>query len=727
MTSRPLAAVLPHLRRLAAAGGDDAGDPQLLERFLRRKDHDAFAALVRRHGPMVLAVCRRLLPEPHDAEDAFQATFLVLVRKASDVGRPERLGNWLYGVAYRIALKARGREARRRRTEQPLAEVPVEGGVADLVWRELRPVLDEELSRLPEKYRAPVVLCYLEGVSKRAAARQLGWPEGTLSVRLHRAREILRGRLTRRGLALSAGVVAAALARGAAPAAVPIHLAAAAVAGPAPAPVAALAEGVLRVMWWNKVKLPAALFAVLLLAAGLGRAVLPAPAAPPEPAQKAPPPAPEPRKEQAAAKTFRLDKDVGIVIWSPDGKLMASYARRSEPRKGDGNGGVDWFGTVKVWDAATGKEIASLGELKNSGLIGLTFSPDGATLALSFFRQIEEGAKFELWDARKGRLKKTFEMDYGRIVPRVAFAPDGKSLAVLYAGETGRDTKVAGLQGGVRLFDPSTGKATRTIRGHKDMAVSMAFSPDGKLLATGGSQNDNDVRLWDVATGKELRRIETGIGVHAVAFSPDGKLLASGQGEGRIVLWDVATGKEARAMKGDVGGAAALAFSPDGRFLAAAGSEEKEGKRSYATHLWDARNGELLRSWSDTATSFSFTPDGGKLAILESGGTVSLWDLKGTAKPAADTKADYGFGTLIDRLLKDKKTDEEVADALFLAALARYPEEGERKFVANNLAKKKDRRGAMVDAVWALINSKEYWAHLDVLKENDQRDILKKE
>src|SRR5437773_3380692 len=140
--------ILGHLRREVMADG------QLLERFLGARDEDAFAALVRRHGPMVLAVCRRLLPEPHDAEDAFQATFLVLVRKAASLGRPERLGNWLYGVAYRTALKARGDNARRNRRERPLADVPVEGAVAELVWRELRPLLDAELERLPEKYRA---------------------------------------------------------------------------------------------------------------------------------------------------------------------------------------------------------------------------------------------------------------------------------------------------------------------------------------------------------------------------------------------------------------------------------------------------------------------------------------------------------------------------------------------------------------------------------------------
>jgi RNA polymerase sigma factor (sigma-70 family) len=730
MTSRPLGAILPHLRRLV---GDDAGDPQLLERFLHRGDEAAFAALVRRHGPMVLAVCRRLLSEPHDAEDAFQATFLVLIRKASDLGRPERLGNWLYGVAYRIALKARGQGARRRGFEQPLADIPVEGGVADLVWRELRPVLDEELQRLPDKYRVPVVLCYLEGVSKRAAARQLGWPEGTLSTRLHRAREILRQRLTRRGLALSAGVVAVALSQGAAPAAVPVSLMAAAAALNAagraaliPAPVAVLAEGVLQTMWWNKVKLSVVLFAALLLVAGSGHAVLPAPAAPPTPERKAPPADPEPEKAPAAAKTLRLDKNVGKVVWSPDGKLMASQATRTEPRPGVALGAYDRFSTVKVWDAATGKEVVSLGELKSPGVVGFAFSPDSSALAISFFRQIQEGARVEIWDARKSELKKTIEMDYGLVMPKFAFAPDGKSLAVLYAGEKGRDPKVEGLQGGARLFDTASGKMIRSIRGHKHMAMSLGFSPDGKLLATGGHSSDADVRLWDVATGKEIRAFDIDSMVNALTFSPDGKVLAIGQHDGRVTLWDVATGKKLRQLKGLTPKAVEMAFSPDGRLLAASGPVDENNKNTQ-TRLWNALTGDLLHTWEDTATSFAFTPDGKELAILGTDGAVRLWELKGLAKPAPDPKADHGFGTLIDQLIKEKKTDEQVAEALFLATLGRFPEDGERKFLVDHLAKKKDRRDAMVDVVWSLINSKEHWTHLDVLKENDQRNLLKKQ
>jgi RNA polymerase sigma factor (sigma-70 family) len=723
MANRLPGTVLPHLRRLLA---DEPGDPQLLGHFLRRGDEGAFAAIVRRHGPMVLAVCRRLLPDPHDAEDAFQATFLVLVRKASSVGRPERLGNWLYGVAYRVALKMRGHNARRTRGRQPLVDVPVEGSVAELVWRELRPALDDELHRLPEEYRAPVVLCYLEGVSKREAARRLGWPAGTLSTRLHRARLILRGRLARRGLDLSAGVVAVALARGAAPAAVPSTLSAA--AGRATltsARAAALAEGVVRAMRWGKLNLVAA----ALFAAVLGGAALYTPAAPPEGGGATQPAAPAvatPQKEADEPDVLRLDKDVREVVWSRDGKLMASRSTRSEKKEGGGEDALDWYATVKVWDAATGNEVASLGELKNSGLVAIGFTPDGATLALSFFRRIEEGARVEFWDARKGELKKTIEMEYGRIIPKFAFTPDGKTLAVLYAGEKDRDRSKDDLNGGVRLFDTATGGAIRAIRGHKHMAVSLTFSPDGRLLATGGSQHDNDIRVWDVATGREVRVISTGAVVLAASFSPDGKVLAAGLGDGRLDLWDVATGKEVRNLEGVLDRAYAVAFSPDGRFLAAICLDKKDGKHGCIVRLWGAAGGELLRSWEDTGASFGFTPDGQGIAILGTDGAVRLWTLKGLAA-SAGPKAEYGFGKLIDQLVKDGKTDDQAVEWLFVASMGRFPEEGERKLLMAHLAAKKDRHEAMLDVVWAIINSKEYLARLDVLNGNDPRKMLKKE
>jgi RNA polymerase sigma factor (sigma-70 family) len=173
-------------------------DCQLLKRFAGQRDQVAFAALVRRHGPMVLAVCRRVLCNAHDADDAFQATFLVLVRKAGAIARPELLANWLYGVAYRVAVKARANAARRSEHEK---RAPVKAWVDPVVEataREERSVLDAVLQHMPDQYRAPLVLCHLEGKTNAEAARMLGWPTGSISGRLARARELLRERLVRR-------------------------------------------------------------------------------------------------------------------------------------------------------------------------------------------------------------------------------------------------------------------------------------------------------------------------------------------------------------------------------------------------------------------------------------------------------------------------------------------------------------------------------------------------
>jgi RNA polymerase sigma factor (sigma-70 family) len=194
------------LRRYRQDGSAEATehqtDAQLLQRFAATQDGAAFEALVRRHGPMVLGLCRRLLHNATDAEDAFQATFLVLVRKAGAIAKPELLGNWLYGVAYRVAVRARANAARRTAHERQAASMP-KTEPTPAPDRELRQVLDEEINRLPEKYRAPLILCYLEGKTNEQAARQLGCPVGSMSWRLARGREMLRQRLNRRQLAFS--------------------------------------------------------------------------------------------------------------------------------------------------------------------------------------------------------------------------------------------------------------------------------------------------------------------------------------------------------------------------------------------------------------------------------------------------------------------------------------------------------------------------------------------
>jgi RNA polymerase sigma factor (sigma-70 family) len=203
---------------------DALSDGQLLEWFVRRGEEAAFAALVRRHGPMVLGVCRRVLRHAQDAEDAFQATFLVLAQKAPRLRRPELLANWLYGVAYRTALHARQRAAQRSAREREAASMSNPENNPQVDSQELRRLLDEELIRLPEKYRAPLVLCYLEGKTNEEAARLLGWPTGSMSHRLARGRELLRERLTPRLAALSALLPVFPLAEHLQPAAVPLFL-----------------------------------------------------------------------------------------------------------------------------------------------------------------------------------------------------------------------------------------------------------------------------------------------------------------------------------------------------------------------------------------------------------------------------------------------------------------------------------------------------------------------
>jgi RNA polymerase sigma factor (sigma-70 family) len=313
MASGALNTVLHYLRRLGpAAEGDALGDAHLLLRYTRHGDEAAFAALVRRHGPLVWGVCSRVLGGGPDAEDAFQATFLVLVRKAGALRGPDALGPWLYGVASRVARKARAAAARRQRRERALAEdVPAVGAPGDAVWRDLRPVLDEEVSRLPDKYRAAVVLCYLEGLSDAEAARRLACPRGTVHSRLARARQRLQRRLSRRGVGLPAGLLTAALAAHAAPAA-PAPLVESAVqsslsfgrtgaSAALTASAVALAQGALRSMLLSKLKVALAVLLTLGLA-GAGAGLFTQRGAARQPAPRPAPTAGEKKAKDAALK-----------------------------------------------------------------------------------------------------------------------------------------------------------------------------------------------------------------------------------------------------------------------------------------------------------------------------------------------------------------------------------------------------------------------------------------
>jgi RNA polymerase sigma factor (sigma-70 family) len=281
MVSGRLRSVIRVVRAVAGTDDGTSADGLLLRRFITNRDESAFAALVERHGAMVFGVCRRVLNNISDAEDAYQAAFVVLACKARAISRPELLGSWLYRVAFRAALRARAEASRRREHPLPSADIAVAPPIPDADWADLRPVLDEEIERLPQKYRLPVVLCYLEGHSNDEAARRLGCPLGTIASRLATARERLRGRLMRRGITLSSSLLASVLAVDALSATVPgtvceaaitsalAFTSGAALSGAAATSSILLAKGVLRSMLLSRIRTVFIVLAILGLV-GIG-------------------------------------------------------------------------------------------------------------------------------------------------------------------------------------------------------------------------------------------------------------------------------------------------------------------------------------------------------------------------------------------------------------------------------------------------------------------------
>jgi RNA polymerase sigma factor (sigma-70 family) len=436
-----LSGLIRRLKTELAGDGEAVTDGVLLERFLSRHDEDAFAVLLRRHGPMVLGVCRRLLRDPHDADDAFQATFLVAVRKAASVRPRELFGNWLYGVAYRTALEARARLARRRAKEKQTDDMPhPPQAEPDADGEELRRLLDRELSRLPEKYRVPVVLCDLEGRSRRDVARQLRLPEGTLSSRLATARKTLARRLARHGPARSGTVLAAVVAGGAC-ADVPAALAQstikgavlvstgrAALAAVAAPQVVALTEGVLKAMLLTKLKV-ASLF-VLALAAVVAGAGL------------------------AGYRTFAADPDRARQA---DAREADEPKAKDKPRPADGGDeagkGSGKEVTIRIiyeYDStAPHKDV-----IKGSG------KEVTKELKLADFTSVDVGSVFQL------------EITQGKAF-RVAITADDNVIDYIKAAKDDAALKI-GLDGERRSFQNVTLKAVVTMPRLEGLTVSGA-------------------------------------------------------------------------------------------------------------------------------------------------------------------------------------------------------------------------------------------------------------
>ena len=504
---------------------------QLLERFIARREGAVFEAVVRRHGPMVWGVCRRILRDHHDAEDAFQATFLVLARRAASVVPREGLANWLYGVAYKTSLKAKAVRAKRRGREVQAVAVPEPEAGRTEERDELRDVLDLELSRLPDKYRTPVLLCDLEEKTHQEAADQLGWPVGTVSGRLSRGRAMLAKRLARRGVSASVGGLAVAVARSAG-AGVPPSLAAAtadaaaafaaggSAAGLVSGGAAALTEGVLKAMLLSKVKTIAAVaIGVGLLLAGVGGAVALARAAA------------APATADGKGGDLPPGFDPVFVARAPDGSrtaVIGGWNPESGPQR---------YGLFFVEKGGRVRQLVEQA-LKMPG----AWSPDARTFAFSNGPSYWYDNPLVLVDAETGALTETGVQG---LWP--AWSPDGRVVAVGTEFDGSRGGWFGGPAGGrIALWDV----AAKTL---------TPVTPPGYLL--------DDRKSGAFVTG----------GTRFPAWSPDGRRLAFQRWEygpekvGEVWVVD----RDGTGLRKALGAAkyAEAAWSPDGRFVGVKGED----------------------------------------------------------------------------------------------------------------------------------------------------------
>jgi RNA polymerase sigma factor (sigma-70 family) len=675
------------LRRLEQAG---PADRELLARFVGERDQSSFAELVRRHGPVVLGVCRRVTGHPQDAEDAFQAVFLILARKAGAIGNPDLLGNWLYGVAVRVARKARRSAARRRAREVAVSPFPDTPARPVPAFSELGPVLDEELAALPAWYRDAILLCDLRGVSREEAAVLLGVPEGTLSSRLANGRKKLAARLTKRGIALSVAALPALISSAQAGVAVPNELltrtcglvADWSASGAVPGPLAKLAEGGFAVR-------KTLLFGVLMVVAVAGAVVAAGPgddappAEPPKPAAVAKgEPAAEPKAEEKPgekvafttspklrrAADLRLASVTG-VSWSPDGKSLIVEG----PASGTGKGPASGTGKGKGLAPEKGDRLAViLTDVADSdpakwgrqdyplarSVTAVGFMPDSRRILTDLREYNLVSGRHELiilepdtkvsWGYKSQRVQLDATDTHG-----YAFAADGKTFRTVAHQ---RDASGATTKLEVQEVDAATGKTLKTLL--KIDYEQYVLSPDGKRLATIDNKAGK-VTVYDVDRGEKLSvytlperpdapRPGGPVGAPDgfprdyfqtyTAFSPDGRRLVVSRRIGQSVVLNTDTGEPLPTLDGSDlirTNPAPHAFTGNGRLLAMAGTRYVARKEqtyyqpaSGSLTVWDTQTGKVLKSW-DRAATVAFNPARPLLAVLEKNDDdtrLGLWD-----------------------------------------------------------------------------------------------------
>lgn len=696
-------------------------DRELVAHFLARQDEAVFETLVRRHGPMVYRVCWRVLHHSQDSEDAFQATFLILAQKLRALRNRDSLASWLHGVARRVALKAQAQTASRRQHQRRVS-APEVLSPDEVTWKELRLVLDAELASLPERLRLPLILCYLEGCGQEDAARQLGWSKSTLIRRLEEARLALGRRLTRRGVSWSAALSAILLSDCVASAALPPQLVgstveaaslvvAGAVTTSAVSPkVGALTEGVINAMYASKLKVLAAMLllvgvmSIWFLGTGgpviLGQEPKPsreAAKSPAEPTQSEdakdkPKPALKPVVVSEKATIHHMAWDakggtvvtVGVTYEVGEIKLGDEAAKYLVPNS-----------TIKLWDAATGELKRSLGEEKGVLIRAFAQSPDRKTAVVTTIKFTDENGKplggsrgteeLRLMDAEKWEMKRKIDSDgfdgpgVRALVYAVAFSPDGKTLAM--GGASPR------VKGGcfLKLWDVQkekriggTKETTEAEGGLGEAVNSLAFSPDGKLLAA--ACMDGKLRLFDGRTG-ELKKVwDDDSGRWWVVFSPDSKTLVSQSSDKTVKVWDVEKAKVLRTLQGNKASVIAAAFSPDGKFFATGGIVRENDKVTGGeVVLWDAKTWDLkhtLPRQTMPISTLSFSPDSKTLAIaggtsgdLKDGGKttgeIKLFSLESLAAGEQPKTKEEKLKELIDKVLEAHGGEEKLGKLRF--------------------------------------------------------------
>jgi RNA polymerase sigma factor (sigma-70 family) len=670
--------VLRCLRRVANIEARMESDQALLRRFLAQHDEAAFAVLMRRHGPMVLRVARRTLQNEHDAEDVLQATFLVLTRKAQTVRRQESLASWLHGVSYRLALKVRGTAAQRRQREQRAEAKTVAPPLAQITVQEAQAILDEELSRLPDKFRAPIVLCCLEGLARDEASHQLGCPVSVLKSRLAQGRVRLRQRLVGRGLTLPGGLGAVLLLEGVVGGAVPQALIVAttraartmAAGGAASAAVsssvAALMDGATTAVLTGKAKALATFVVALgLLVAGLGVAH--------QQASERPGAEPGVAPARAVINQEKLEaKNRGPARTDVHGDALPTDALARlgtlRQRAADAHVAVSADGkdiitvgtslTVRVWDASTG-ELRSLRQLADAGVYRTFLSPHGKYLLTDSYYP-DEGHRLGVWDLAAGKLVHTRSRPRRTSIEGAAFSPDERRVAIAETTNSMRSHHI-------RVWDLEPGQV-RTLHEYDKQYTAfyfdpvVQFSPDSsKLVAI---QRDKMMRCWDVATGQLAWEAPTRYNQPHFCFTSDSKTIVSTSDE----PLDVATGKRTPWKTRPPQELFPVGCSPDGRLLAFLTLQQgilfweiATGKTALEVRKDDHDDSRRFVP-SKPPTNFAFTPD--STGFIWRSDVIQRWDLA-DGKPAFPQTRAWGHTEAVAKLVF-------APDGKLLASAGRY-------------------------------------------------------